>query len=123
MHTAVNLINGLESESIECRQACLSSLNKLKPQHGIDEETIKIEDALAHRVYTSRHSSDKSLAKIAKNVMSNLDLFPADDSVTRLTNDASCGVVHLQSQEHGIYIFLNKNSHIGSIKFYRFKQP
>ena len=49
MHAAMNLVKGLESESTECRTACLGALNKLLPQHGIDDETTAIEDYLSHR--------------------------------------------------------------------------
>ena len=49
MHSALNIVKGLESESIECRTACLGALNKLLPQHGIDVETTAIEDYLSHR--------------------------------------------------------------------------
>ena len=98
MNSAVDLIHGLESEAVECQTACLAALNKLEPQHGYNEETTKIEDYLAHRVYTMRHSDDRSLRKLAKNVMSHLNLFPAEDCITRLCNDSYCGVAHLQLQ-------------------------
>ena len=96
--SAVPLIEGLESDSTSCRSGVLSAVNALHPNHASDANGSKIEDYLSHRIYSARHSQDLSLVTKAKAVMSQLDLFPPDDSVRRLCEDASCGIYHLQKQ-------------------------
>ncbi len=98
LDTAVPLVDGLSSESVSCRSACLTALQQLMPEHGKDEESSKLEDYLSHRVYSSRHSTEMSLKILSDQTMADLDLFPPEDSLKRLCDDCSSGIYHLEVQ-------------------------